>query len=130
MNLVAAVFYRNVIQTIRIFVYTDIQGLEDHHGDMDLKIAGTYDGITALQLDTKLSGIPTYVLLEALEPSLRARGKILDAMNTVQQRKAAARVGTVDINKDLIVSEFLHGNMYSACAAMSQQKSGATKREK
>ena len=47
-------------------VLTDIQGLEDHFGDMDFKVAGTRDGITALQMDIKIQGITAEILTEAL----------------------------------------------------------------
>jgi polyribonucleotide nucleotidyltransferase len=61
---------------------TDIEGMEDHHGDMDLKVAGTWSrGITALQLDTKLPGVPLPALERALHgPALSARREILTAM--------------------------------------------------
>ncbi len=62
------------------FVLTDIQGLEDHIGDMDFKVAGTKDGITALQMDIKISGIPFEVLTKALEQAKTARLSILDNM--------------------------------------------------
>ncbi len=61
-------------------VLTDIQGLEDHIGDMDFKVAGTKDGITALQMDIKVSGIPFEVLVKALEQAKTARLEILDNM--------------------------------------------------
>ena len=61
-------------------VLTDIQGLEDHIGDMDFKVAGTKDGITALQMDIKVSGIPFDVLTQALEQAKTARLAILDNM--------------------------------------------------
>ena len=57
---------------------TDIQGPEDHHGDMDFKVAGTRNGITAVQMDVKVSGIPLNILAEALEKAKTARYKILD----------------------------------------------------
>ncbi|MDO8577295.1 MAG: polyribonucleotide nucleotidyltransferase [Candidatus Wildermuthbacteria bacterium] len=57
---------------------TDIQGPEDHHGDMDFKIAGTKEGITALQLDVKINGINEKIFEEALEGAKKARMKILD----------------------------------------------------
>ena len=60
---------------------TDISGLEDHLGDMDFKVAGTADGITALQMDIKVTGINTAVLVKALEQAKRGRLKILDIMN-------------------------------------------------
>ncbi|MDO8633090.1 MAG: polyribonucleotide nucleotidyltransferase [bacterium] len=57
---------------------TDIQGPEDHHGDMDFKVAGTREGITALQLDVKINGINEKIFKEALEGAKKARMKILD----------------------------------------------------
>ncbi|KAG6546742.1 hypothetical protein Mapa_011931 [Marchantia paleacea] len=62
---------------------TDILGLEDHLGDMDFKIAGTRQGITAVQLDMKLPGIPLPILIEALEPALVGRSHIIDTMEKV-----------------------------------------------
>lgn len=61
-------------------VLTDIQGLEDHLGDMDFKVAGTADGITALQMDIKIPGITFAILEEALAAAKVARLKILDHM--------------------------------------------------
>ncbi len=61
-------------------VLTDIEGMEDALGDMDFKVAGTRDGITALQLDIKLHGIPAGILTEALEQARQARFFILDKM--------------------------------------------------
>lgn len=61
-------------------IITDIQGVEDHNGDMDFKIAGTRKGITAIQMDTKLSGITYQIAVEALEAGKVARAKILDVM--------------------------------------------------
>jgi polyribonucleotide nucleotidyltransferase len=60
---------------------TDIQGLEDGMGDMDFKVAGTAQGITAIQLDVKTHGVPAGVLAEALEQAREARLKILETMN-------------------------------------------------
>lgn len=59
-------------------ILTDIQGPEDHHGDMDFKVAGTRKGITAMQMDVKVEGIPLHILEEALEKAKNARLKILD----------------------------------------------------
>ena len=64
-------------------ILTDIQGLEDHTGDMDFKVAGTKDGITAMQMDIKISGIPTAVLKKALAEARNARITILDKMLAV-----------------------------------------------
>ncbi len=61
-------------------VLTDIQGPEDHHGDMDFKVAGTEEGITALQMDVKISGVSVEVLKEAMAQSKEARLKILETM--------------------------------------------------
>ena len=61
-------------------VLTDIAGQEDHYGDMDFKVAGTRDGITALQMDIKISGLSREILEQALEQARRARMQLLDAM--------------------------------------------------
>jgi len=61
-------------------VLTDIQGPEDHFGDMDFKVAGTKNGITAIQMDTKIDGINQDIIKEALEKAKYARLKILDIM--------------------------------------------------
>ena len=67
-------------------ILTDIQGLEDHMGDMDFKVAGTRKGITALQMDIKIKGVTRDVLKEALEKAHNARMKILDVMeNTIPE---------------------------------------------
>ena len=64
-------------------VLTDIAGAEDHYGDMDFKVAGTREGITALQMDIKVMGITPQIMLEALEQARRGRLFILDKMNEV-----------------------------------------------
>ena len=61
-------------------ILTDIQGMEDHLGDMDFKVAGTKDGITALQMDIKISGITEEILREALAQAKKARLEILDTI--------------------------------------------------
>lgn len=61
-------------------VLTDIQGPEDHHGDMDFKVAGTRTGITAIQMDIKIGGIPLNILAEAFEKAKSARLRILDVI--------------------------------------------------
>ena len=61
-------------------ILTDIQGMEDHLGDMDFKVAGTKDGICALQMDIKISGITKDILKEALDQAKKARMEILDVM--------------------------------------------------
>lgn len=62
-------------------ILTDIQGLEDHMGDMDFKVAGTRDGITALQMDMKITGVSAELLKEALGQAQDARNEILDIMH-------------------------------------------------
>lgn len=59
-------------------ILTDIQGPEDHHGDMDFKVAGTRKGITGMQMDIKIDGIPVQILAEALEQAKKARIQIID----------------------------------------------------
>ena len=59
-------------------ILTDIQGPEDHHGDMDFKIAGTREGVTAIQLDVKVEGVPIKILGEAMRQSKKARVAIID----------------------------------------------------
>src|SRR5438128_12657579 len=61
-------------------VLSDIAGAEDHYGDMDFKVAGTSDGITALQMDIKVGGITTDVMRKALDQERRGRMHILDKM--------------------------------------------------
>lgn len=89
-------------------VLTDIQGLEDHMGDMDFKVAGTRNGITALQMDIKIKGITDAILKEALAQAHEARQKILDLMESVipEPRKElspyAPKIATMDIKPEKI----------------------------
>ncbi len=89
-------------------ILTDIQGLEDHMGDMDFKVAGTKDGITALQMDIKIKGVTKDVLKEALEKAKKARMKILDVMEKTipAPRKElsvyAPKIRTMKIDPDKI----------------------------
>jgi polyribonucleotide nucleotidyltransferase len=89
-------------------ILTDIAGVEDHYGDMDFKVAGTREGITALQMDIKIQGISKTIMSEALEQALRARLHILDIMTgtLAQPRESistfAPRIFTIRINKDKI----------------------------
>ena len=62
-------------------ILTDIQGMEDHLGDMDFKVAGTTEGITALQMDIKIDGLSEQILKESLEQARIGRLQILDHMN-------------------------------------------------
>ncbi len=87
---------------------TDILGAEDALGDMDFKVAGTADVITALQLDTKLSGLPSDVLTAALDQAREARLQILDVMGSAisspreELNKFAPRIESIEIPKDKI----------------------------
>ena len=72
----------------KFVLLTDIEGIEDNYGDMDFKVAGTTEGITAIQLDTKLKGLPFSIFAETLENAKITRLKILDVM---QQTIAAPR---------------------------------------
>ena len=63
-------------------VLTDIQGPEDHHGDMDFKVAGTTDGVTAVQMDVKVEGVPLKTLTEAFAQAKKARMQILEVITT------------------------------------------------
>jgi len=67
-------------------ILTDIQGPEDHHGDMDFKVAGTREGICAIQMDVKIAGINEKILKEALEQGKRARLQILEKINKVLEK--------------------------------------------
>lgn len=72
-----------------VCVLTDILGDEDHLGDMDFKVAGTRQGITAFQMDIKISGLTFEIMAEALEKARRARHKILDIMEKTIERPRA-----------------------------------------
>ena len=74
-------------------VLTDIAGVEDHLGDMDFKVAGTADGITALQMDIKISGVTFDILRDALEQARQGRLFILDKMKRGHSGSARAAVG-------------------------------------
>ena len=89
-------------------ILTDIQGLEDHMGDMDFKVAGTREGITALQMDIKIKGVTKAILKEALEEARKARMTILDVMEDKigeprkELSKYAPKVVTFTIDPDKI----------------------------
>ncbi|BBA79151.1 polynucleotide phosphorylase/polyadenylase [cyanobacterium endosymbiont of Rhopalodia gibberula] len=89
-------------------ILTDIQGIEDFLGDMDFKVAGTENGITALQMDMKITGLPMEVVAKAIEQALPARLHILDRMlTTIDKPRAnlspyAPRLLTMKIDPDMI----------------------------
>ena len=89
-------------------VLTDIQGLEDHFGDMDFKVAGTRQGITALQMDIKISGITPAILEEALAQAKVARFEILDVIESAiaeprpELAPTAPKIDSIEIPVDKI----------------------------
>ena len=89
-------------------ILTDIQGLEDHMGDMDFKVAGTRKGITALQMDIKIKGVTKEILAEALSQAKKARMQILDVMeNAIKEPRKelspyAPKIETFTINPEKI----------------------------
>ncbi len=89
-------------------ILTDIQGAEDHLGDMDFKVAGTENGITALQMDIKITGVTREIMSSALEQAKRARttilGKMLEAIPEVRSElnENAPRISTVKIDPEKI----------------------------
>lgn len=105
---VAGVAMGLVMEGDRYQVLTDIQGIEDHLGDMDFKVAGTAKGITALQMDIKISGLSTEIMKQALEQARQARLKILDEMLAVipkprpELKPHAPRITSIKIPVDKI----------------------------
>ena len=90
-------------------ILTDIAGAEDHYGDMDFKVAGTREGITALQMDIKISGVTGQIMREALEQARRGRLFLLDQMDAVlaaspstERSKFAPQIHTLQIPTDKI----------------------------
>ena len=89
-------------------ILTDIQGAEDHLGDMDFKVAGTREGITALQMDIKITGVTQEIMSGALEQAKRAREAILDKMleaipePRTELSERAPRISTVKIDQEKI----------------------------
>ena len=89
-------------------ILTDIQGLEDHMGDMDFKVAGTRNGICAMQMDIKIKGVTREILSEAMAQAKKARMQILDVMESVIDKprselsKYAPKIEQIQINPDKI----------------------------
>ena len=89
-------------------ILTDIQGAEDHLGDMDFKVAGTREGITALQMDIKITGVTQEIMRNALAQAKQARGFILDRMaealpeSREQLAAHAPRITTISIDPEQI----------------------------
>ena len=105
---VAGVAMGLVMEGGKYVILTDIQGTEDHLGDMDFKVAGTAEGITALQMDIKISGLSTGIMKEALEQARKARLFILDQILEVipaprpELKPHVPRITTVKIPSDKI----------------------------
>jgi polyribonucleotide nucleotidyltransferase len=105
---VAGVAMGLVMEGNRYAILSDIAGAEDHYGDMDFKVTGTADGITALQMDIKIGGINAMILQEALEQAKKGRLHILDVMaKTIAEPREelstyAPRIITIQIHPDKI----------------------------
>jgi polyribonucleotide nucleotidyltransferase len=105
---VAGVAMGLVIEGNRYAILTDIAGAEDHYGDMDFKVTGTTEGITALQMDIKVAGINAQILSEALEQAKKGRMFILNVMTqAIGEPRAdispyAPRIITIQIHPDKI----------------------------
>jgi polyribonucleotide nucleotidyltransferase len=105
---VAGVAMGLVKEGAKYAILTDIAGAEDHYGDMDFKVAGTRDGITALQMDIKIGGLTMEIMKEALDQALRGRLFILDKMlDTISAPRSntsrhAPRIYTLRISTDKI----------------------------
>jgi len=105
---VAGIAMGLVLEGTDYAVLTDIAGAEDHYGDMDFKVAGTKDGITALQMDIKVPNVTHKIMTEALEQARKARLHILDKMNAVistprtTMSPYAPRIFTLQIPTDKI----------------------------
>ena len=105
---VAGVAMGLVMEGHKYAILTDIAGAEDHYGDMDFKVAGTREGITALQMDIKVGGINAQIMADALQQAKKGRMHILDAMDQAisEPREAmspyAPRIIQIKINPDKI----------------------------
>jgi len=105
---VAGIAMGLVLEGNRYAILSDIAGAEDHYGDMDFKVTGTADGITALQMDIKIAGINAMILQEALEQARKGRLHILEAMSKAltepreELSEYAPRIITLKIHPDKI----------------------------
>lgn len=107
-GIVAGIALGLIKENDNVVILTDIAGLEDHFGDMDFKVAGTENGITAIQLDVKIEGISLTILSQALKQAKEARKNILQKMKTVIEKPRenisiyAPRITTLMVNPDKI----------------------------
>src|SRR5438552_4690443 len=105
---VAGVAMGLVMEDNKYAILTDIAGAEDHYGDMDFKVTGTKEGITALQMDIKVGGINAQIMADALQQAKKGRMHILDAMDQAISEPRAAmspyapRIIQIKINPDKI----------------------------
>src|SRR5438128_6781409 len=105
---VAGVAMGLVMEGHKYAILTDIAGAEDHYGDMDFKVAGTREGITALQMDIKIAGVNAQIMAEALEQAKKGRLFILDTMEKTMPEaresisEHAPRIIKIKINPDKI----------------------------
>jgi polyribonucleotide nucleotidyltransferase len=105
---VAGVAMGLVMEGNKYAILTDIAGAEDHYGDMDFKVAGTREGITALQMDIKIAGVNAQIMAEALEQAKKGRLFILDVMEQTMATpresisQHAPRIIKIKINPDKI----------------------------
>ena len=105
---VAGIAMGLVLEENRYAILSDIAGAEDHYGDMDFKVTGTSEGITALQMDMKVAGINAQILVEALEQARKGRLQILEIMSQAidapreDVSKYAPRIITIKIHPDKI----------------------------
>lgn len=105
---VAGIAMGLMVEGDQVAILTDIMGEEDHHGDMDFKVAGTREGVTSFQMDVKVPGISREIMKQALAQAREARHFVLDVMDkTLDQprkelSKHAPRIVTIQINPDKI----------------------------
>lgn len=105
---VAGIAMGLVLEENRYAILSDIAGAEDHYGDMDFKVTGTEEGITALQMDIKVAGINAQILVEALEQARKGRFHILEIMSQGLEEpredisKHAPRIITISVHPDKI----------------------------
>jgi polyribonucleotide nucleotidyltransferase len=105
---VAGIAMGLIAQGDKVAILSDIMGLEDHLGDMDFKVAGTAQGVTAIQMDIKTIGVSHAIMGQALEQARQGRMHILQAMETILQAPRqqtstyAPRIVTIKIHKDKV----------------------------
>ncbi len=105
---VAGIAMGLIAQDDKVAILSDIMGLEDHLGDMDFKVAGTMQGITAIQMDIKTTGVSHAIMAQALEQARQGRLYILQVMETIlqgprqQTSTYAPRIVTIKVHKDKV----------------------------